>query len=246
MDWLWMLPALFLLLFFVSGYVVARSQIGHRAAIRRLPILFVLVAAALGTAAVLRRLPIGWRDHAWSAFFVIFCVWLLIHMSVCLNRVAGAGGVLVDIGRPPCGLAMATIGAGCALLAALGTLVEAVTRSDAVQLHNIARGIFWLSMGVYILFLWASKRSIRERGMIVYGQLMKWEKIQGFEWDAEDPCMLVLNVKRRLPWWRSGYVRVPADKRDAVNEVLQRKLSAGSPPVGAGSPGLPSRCAFKE
>jgi hypothetical protein len=169
---------------------------------------------------------------------MLFCVWLWIHLAVCLKRVAAAGEVLLEIGRPPSGLYMVIVGGGGVLVACIVLLSEAIAVWRGTATTRVTRDIpfffFVLSMSACVVLLGACKRSIRERGIIISGQLLRWEKIQGFEWDRENPCMLVLDVKRRFPWWRSIHVPVPADKRDAVNELLQRKLSASSQSGGAG------------
>jgi len=249
MCWVCIIPVLLVVLFLVAFYWTVRSQVGHKLALERLPLLFVLVVAALGIGAMLPLLPADRRDYAFSGSYLLFSLWLWVFLAVSVKRAAPGGEMLLDIGRPPASLAHAIIGGGGTLVGGVLLIMQGVSvwkGATTTGIRDVAFVAFVFSLSMYVLFLGLSRWAIKERGIMLYGRVLRWERIQGFEWDAENPCMLVLNVKRRLPWWRSGYVRVPADKRDAVNEVLQRKLSAGSPPVGAGSPGLPSRCAFKE
>ena len=69
---------------------------------------------------------------------------------------------------------------------------------------------------------------------MVYGQLLPWEKIEDFHWEIGKPSTLALSVKRRFPWWRTVYVRIPTEKQEAATEILGRNLS---PNIEGGSAG---------
>ena len=60
---------------------------------------------------------------------------------------------------------------------------------------------------------------------MVYGQILKWEKIQGFHWDKDKPCTLALKVKRPFSWGRTLHVPVLLDRREAATEILECNLS---------------------
>ena len=104
----------------------------------------------------------------------------------------------------------------------------------ATQLRYLSGGLFWLSFCLYVSFLWLKKWSIRERGIMAYGQLLPWEMIEDFHWEKRKPSILALSVKRRFGWWRTAYLRIPTEKQKAATEILERKLL---PNIEGGSAG---------
>jgi len=138
----------------------------------------------------------------------------------------------LEIGRPRRGLVIGIIGAGAFLVLGIEPIIQAVRDSNADtadQIRLISRGVLYLSLTVFFLFSQLSTwtvRTIRERGIVVYGQLLAWEKITSFRWDQDRPATLILSVKKRLPWWRAVYLQIPTDKQEAVTEILGRNISS--------------------
>lgn len=218
----------FIVIFFAISYAIVACQLGHRVALRRVPILFACLAAALvGIFAVHRLLPSEWEDYAWSGFLLLFSFYMGIYLAVSLKRRAQAGDTLLEIGRPRGGLVIGVVGTSCGLFVGASSILKAITDGQpeiARQIRDISSGLFWVTLSALILLVWLSKGSIRERGIMVNGQILKWEKIQGFHWDKDKPCTLALKVKRRFLWWRTLYVPVPLDRREAATEILECNL----------------------
>lgn len=232
----WVLILIFLVLIVAGSYVVASYRVGSKAAARRFSIAFTCAAAGIGVSFILSRLiPARWQDYAWSGCVLLCALANWIALAVLLRRtrrVAQAGEILVEIGRPRGGLVIGIVGAGAFLLLGINPIVQAVTNSDAdaeSQMRLISRGVLYLSLAVFFLVsqlsTW-SVRTIRERGVVMYGQLLTWRRITSFQWDEDRPATLVLRVKKRLPWWRTIYLQIPMEKREAVTEILERNTSS--------------------
>jgi hypothetical protein len=225
-----------LVLALAGGYALVSYQLGHRVAFKRLPILILLSAAGIGIFALLQLLPTEWEDHAWSVFFLVSSLTVWVFLGILMKRAAQAGDILLDIGRPRGGLVIGVVAAGPAFFGIDG-IVQAIVDSNAeaaTQLRHLSGGLFMISFGLYVSFLWLKKWSIRERGIMVYGQLLPWEKIKDFHWQKGKPSTLALSVKRRFPWWGTVYVRIPTEKQEAATEILGRNLS---PNIEGGSAG---------
>lgn len=219
----------FIVIFFAISYAIVACQLGHRVALRRVPILFACLAAALvGIFAVLRLLPSEWEDYAWSGFLLLFSLSMWVYLVISLIRSSQAGDTLLEIGRPRGALVIGIVGTGCALWVGVYSILQVIAAHKAEsisQIRHLSRSLFWVTLSAHLLLVWLSKWSIRERGIMVYGQILKWEKIQGFHWDKDKPCTLALKVKRRFLWWRTLYVPVPLDRREAATEILECNLS---------------------
>ncbi len=222
----------FIVISFAICYAIVAYQFGHRVALKRIPILFTCMAVALvGVFAVHRLLPSGWEDYAWSGFFLLFSLSTWVYLGISLIRSSQAGDTLVEIGRPRGALIIGIAGTGCALWVGVHSILQVIAADKAEslsQIRQLSSGLFWISFCPYLLFVWLTKWSIRERGIMVYGQIFKWEKIQGFHWDKDKPCTLDLKVKRRFPWWRTLHVPVPLDRREAATEILECNLLENS------------------
>ncbi len=227
MEWAFIL--IFLILIFVASYVLVRYQVGHKVAAKRLPIVFVLMAAGMiGIFALFRLVPTEWKDHTWSGYALLLSFAIWVFLAILIRRAAQAGDILLEFGRPRGGLVIGIVGAGGGLLAGIASIVQAIVDSNAgaaTQLRHLSWGLNWLSLAVFILFSWLSKWSIRERGIMFYGQLLTWEKIKAFQWDQDKPTTLALSVKRRFGWWQTVYIRIPTEKQEAATEILGRNLS---------------------
>lgn len=147
-----------------------------------------------------------------------------------MRRAAQAGDILLEIGRPRGRLIIFIVAAGIVSLGVgITSIIQVIADSNTeavTQLRHISDALFYLSLGICLLFWGLSKGAIRESGIIVYSQLLKWDKIESFQWVKNKPTTLALSVKRRFPWGRTVYVRFPSDKQKAATEILERNLSA--------------------
>lgn len=220
----------FILIFIIVCYAIVAFQFGHKVALRRIPIIFVCLALAIGLIVLLHQIPSQSQDYALSGFFIVFSLFLWIYIAVFYVLAKQAGRILLDIGRPRGGIVIGIVGMVCAIFAGGSFIIKPFTSGDieaVQQVRNVSLGLFCLTLGAQIFTFWIFKWSIREQGIIVYGRIIKWSKITGFHWDTAKEHTLVLKVKRFLPfslWW-STYVTVPDDKKDTLTEILNSNLN---------------------
>lgn len=220
----------FILIFFVVCYAVVAFQFGHKVAIKRIPILLICIALAIGLVALKRLVPPKQQDYVWSGFFIIFCLFVWAGIASFFVRAKKAGKVLLKLGRPRFGMVLGIIGMACAVFAGGNLIIKMFSFEQieiAQQIRNISLGLFCFTLGAHIFTIWILTWSIRESGIIVYGRIIKWVNIEGFEWGAAKKNTLILKVKRFLPfslWW-STYVTIPDDKKEALTEILNSNIN---------------------
>ncbi len=216
-----------MLIIIIGCYVIVSYQFGRKIALRRLPVIFVCLALGIGLIILTRLLPRQWQDFVWSGFFIISSLFLWANIAILYRRIAQAGDILLDIGRPQGGIVFGITGIVCALFAGGSFIIKPFTSGDietARQVENISSGLFWLSLGAHLFVIYLLRWSIRKCGILAYGQMLKWAKIEGFHWDTARPSTLVLKIKRFLPLWQSLYIKVPSDKIDTAAEILESNL----------------------
>lgn len=212
-------------------YAIVAWQLGHKLALKALPILVICMVVALGLVLLLELLPSEWQDYALSGFLLMFSFYQGIYLAVLLRRRAQAGDTLLEIGRPRGGLVIGVVGTGCGLLVGASSIFKAITDDQpeiAARIKDLSSGPFWIVLGSCLALFWLSKWSIRETGIIFYGVVLKWARIESFHWDKDKHSILALRIKRRFPLWRTVNMPVPSEKQEAVTEILQQHISANN------------------
>jgi hypothetical protein len=51
--------------------------------------------------------------------------------------------------------------------------------------------------------------------------LLKWQKIQSYQWEGETDSTLMLQAKTKLPFLGRGALPVPIEHKDAVDELIK-------------------------
>lgn len=223
----------FILIFIIVCYAIVAFQFGHKVALRRIPIIFVCLALGIGLVALARLVPRQKQDYVWSGFLIIFSLYMWANIASFYVRAKKAGKILLNIGRPRGGLVLGIMGTICALFAGGNLIIQSLSSENietAQQVRNISFGLFCFTLGAHLFTFWIYKWSIRERGILAYGRIIKWAKITGFNWDTAKENTLVLKVKRFLPLslWQSTYVTVPDDKKDTLTEILNSNVNNNS------------------
>ena len=119
------------------------------------------------------------------------------------------------------------VGGSACLLGFIVSIVELFHTGSARALlpsllEHYALAILYLSVFVYSITILKIKESIREAGILVYGQFIRWRKIEQVRWAKSPPSTLVLNIPCRLPFHRTVYIRIPKQNRQHTEEVLKR------------------------
>ena len=220
----------FIIIIIIVCYAIVAFQFGHKVALRRIPIIFVCLALGIGLVALARLVPRQKQDYVWSGFLIIFSLYMWANIAYFCVRAKQAGRILLEVGRPRGGLVLGIIGTICAVFAGSNLIIQSLSSKSietAQQVRNISFSLFCFSLGAHIFTIWILRWSIRERGIISYGRIIKWAKIEGFHWDTARENTLVLKVKRFLPisLWQSTYVTVPDDKKDTLTEILNSNVN---------------------
>jgi Tol biopolymer transport system component len=147
--------------------------------------------------------------------------WWWLHAR---RKIADAGPTLLEV--PDVGMRrMATPG----VLFGVGeAIVSGLHYADPIFNATIERvGAVVVGLVLALLGLRARKAmvSFRARGIVVHDWLLEWERIEGASWSPGAEATLVFRRRRRFPPGATR-VRVPAECREEVSELLDEQLGA--------------------
>ncbi|HNE06560.1 MAG TPA: DUF5673 domain-containing protein [Anaerolineales bacterium] len=154
-------------------------------------------------------------------FGTIFC-W--VYFKLFSNK-QKAGKELLDIAPIQNGVILFIIGIITIILGLLG-FVDFIGKDT--RFSWFISTVIGLASGVYFVYMGFSRIQIYENGILVYVDLIKWSKIESFEWvdDKGKACTLKLRYKGRTPaFLRNGAVPVPVEKKEQVDSLLEQFLS---------------------
>ncbi len=83
-------------------------------------------------------------------------------------------------------------------------------------LFGVTVSIFWVIMAF-------GRLQIREHGIWQYCGLLKWDKLEGHHWEGTGDCTLMLRAKSKLPFLGKGALPVPAEDKNAVDELIKTR-----------------------
>jgi len=214
----WIATAAFFVVFLGIVYLIARYQLGHEAAFKRLPLMGGILVFAIAFGVVIRALPYDWGEKAWIGMLWVFPLLVLGLLFSRGRRERQAGPVLMALGRDRASL----IGWLAACVVALMSFLEILSGTgDSLRLAS--EGAFWSAMGGYLLLVWYDGRQLREGGIVSYGVLFRWNKIQGYDWKGE---VLSVWVNRRWPFSRVPVpVKIPPHRKNAVDQILRERVN---------------------
>ena len=150
-----------------------------------------------------------------AEIFIIVTMGALIGYLLWSKRQAGS--VLLKLGRSKTNKLF--LGWGVVMiLIAISDLVEA-----GIELTEVFGPLGMLLFGVSVLLLGWSGLEIREAGIFSDGQLLKWERIESYDFGEKT---LIVTWKRRWYDLRTGFsYRVPPLQKDAVRDLLAQHVS---------------------
>jgi hypothetical protein len=135
-----------------------------------------------------------------------------------LTRNAG-GTILLDCGPHP----MKWFLLPAAVFVFLSGLGLGVT-----ELFHGARGLTMVAAVLYIMLaIWnllqaLSRVQVREKGIWHHGGLLRWEKIESYEWRDVFGCTLRCEYKARLPIFAKAALFVPKECKTQFDELLKK------------------------
>jgi hypothetical protein len=225
-HWL-ILPGVIIVLPLLLCYAVLAYSYGPKVAGRQLRRVLLIAIVVIGSVfAFLACIPASWKENTRLAIEVLATATLFVWPLVCLVCRAKPGGVLLNIPRSSHHISLIVF-AGTALLWGLGWgISEAIAGS--LSLHPIVRVLGLVSMGTSGLALGFSRIQLRERGILCFLSLIKWEDITAYRWKEGKRAMLTLTVKRRLPLFREVNIPIPPRHRDYVNRLLLESTASST------------------
>jgi len=164
-----------------------------------------------------------------AAFFIsLGFLWAVVYIFFLygwINNKKKAGHVLLDMGPFQNKLLLIVVGCAVIVFNSFRFFLFDLRHGDYVQyIFTISN----ITLGTWFLFMAFSRIQIRENGILIYIDFLKWEKIESFDWASGNPktCVLKLRVKGRLPAsMRNGVLPVPVEKKAEFESILERYSS---------------------
>ncbi|MCF6284010.1 MAG: DUF5673 domain-containing protein [Candidatus Hydrogenedentes bacterium] len=72
---------------------------------------------------------------------------------------------------------------------------------------------------------------IREKGLWQHWSLLKWQKIESYEWKGESDCILMIQAKTIFPFLGRGALPIPIEQKAAVEKLLQAHVGPDERPL---------------
>ena len=163
---------------------------------------------------VLSRLSLA--DSCWFAFAILWGLIFLLFLGTWLYGLNAGGTVLLDCGHHPTRVLFLIE----AVLFTFMGLSGGLALGSLSQSFGLVSPVFGISFGIYWLILATGRLQIREGGIWQYWGLLRWEKIESLRWSGD--FTLLVKAKTRLPLLGRGALPVPPEKKQAINELLQK------------------------
>jgi hypothetical protein len=134
-----------------------------------------------------------------------------------------AGGVLFDCGPSP-GRRYAM--AAFVIYLGMGALYsyDELKSGNPQILTFIGNGAIAVLLGTSAL----ARLQIRENGLWIFFDAIKWNKIQSYRWEGDRNSTLVVQAQSRFPSHRKATIPVPDEHKDAVDELLRSRVGAAA------------------
>jgi uncharacterized protein DUF5673 len=155
----------------------------------------------------------------WVAIYVFFLI------SWFRNR-KNAGKILLDLMPYPNKTLVRMLGVLFIILGFSGSY--SFTGRDSKYAWLVS-SLVGLGIGTFQILMSFSHLRVHENGILAYADLVKWKKIESFEWVSgnQQTHTLKLKYKGRLPgFMRAGAVPVPVEKKPELEKILEKYLDA--------------------
>jgi hypothetical protein len=210
--------------FGLKGMPASAMQQGYKNAL----ITFVIMAAIFGL--IWSMLFFGFGQSSGDSLFFSWVImgvatYILVIISWFRNR-SKAGKILLDLIPYPNKTFSLIMGVLFIILGFSG--IYSFMWKDS-EYSRLISSIIGLCVGTYQIFMSFSHIRVHENGILAYVDLVKWEKIESFEWISgnKQAHTLKLKYKGRLPgFMREGALPVPVEKKPELETILEKYLSA--------------------
>ena len=219
-----------------------RTELLPEPVLRKLtPISFVggLLAAIGFVYAIywIRMQPFG--QAVLGSFFVFIIVYLAVSFCVLFYRKGAAGRTVLDLGPSPYRKSLLW-SAACFLPLGVFNVVLVVFnvgydlgkgRNINIDVVDMLGFIAMTVSAVYFLALALDRLQIWEKGIWFFGGLIKWDKIDSYDWDedfllVQKKVRFLVQKKVRFPFGAKVRIRVPPEHKDSVEELLKEHCSS--------------------
>lgn len=182
-----------------------------------LTIIVVVSVLAFGLSAFAGR-PI--RESFSIAFAFVWGIIFAVLVSGYLMGLRNRGAILLDCGRHPARALLLFNAAAFAFLAVTGAFVGSIT--DA---RGVAGLMFATTFAAYWLMMSFGRLQFTENGIWQYWYLLKWQRLEAYDWHSKANSTLMLQTRSRLSMFGSAALAVPAEQKEAVVEILDKYLA---------------------
>lgn len=175
-------------------------------------VLGVIAILAIGISALTGR---TFRDSSVIAFAIF---WVAIFAAFVLTFLFGHGkraAILLDCGYHPT-RALFLFNAVFFAFLGLGAGFASIT------FDTLGIALFAITVSVYWVLMSFGRLQIVENGIWLYWNLLKWQKLESYEWQGDANPTLMLQTKTKLPFLGRGALPVSAEHKEAVSELLEQ------------------------
>jgi hypothetical protein len=206
-------------------------MIGHEAARRNLryAVPWLLFGFALAF-----TIPLFGR-YGWVSFYILYAVGISIWLISWFFRKQEAGALLIDIGRTSQNKFVFWIGLFEVAVAVLQTWLFFMLVSNGIPKYTsleleISRLVFWWSVASFFVAIGLNKLELRENGICFMYSLIKWQRINSYDWELVKPNVLTIRFKPRFPLSPGSMsIAIPEEhKKDVVSHILDEQLPGKS------------------
>jgi hypothetical protein len=190
----------------------------------------VLVILGTTTVVVDALFQASFREAGLIAFVVFWAVVFSMCVWVFLFGRRAAGPVLLDCGPHPMRFLFLLQAVLFALLTAGGVPFHAF---DTIGKFGVAGTFFGITATLWYAAMGLGRLQVREEGLWQYWGLLKWHKIETWEWKSDSECALMLQAKTKFPFLGRGALPVPIEHKEATDALLRANCAG---PLGASSP----------
>jgi hypothetical protein len=177
-------------------------------------VLGIIGIMAFGVSALTGR---TFRDSAVIAFGIFWIGIFVAFVSTFLIGRRKRGEVLLDCGHHP---TRALFLLNAAIFAFLG--LGGGFASNTLDSLGIASALFGITFSAYWVLLACGRLQIVENGIWQYWSLLKWQKLQSYEWQGNSRPTLMLQTKTKLPFLGRGALPIPAEHKEAFSKLLEQ------------------------
>ena len=163
---------------------------------------------------------------AWAPLAVVGCLYLAFAWY---RDWKDAGQVLLEVIPHPRKTMSLISGILFLLLGLLGA--SDLVYSDSEYAWRFS-SLIGLVVGIYQIVISFSHIRVHENGIMAYRTLLRWKKIESFQWVSGNEQMDTLKLRYKGIWpgfLREGALPIPLEKRPELEPILEKHLSGTLP-----------------